>query len=405
MALKDLTRECSDALKPFMHDILEKCLRAVNHPYMTAGNAVRFMYPVGKMLSLMPQEEMTEKLERVVTPYVKELEELLGKEPDAKNKARTIFLLKLFTTLFQSLVHVDKENENKAESLQTPRPVQPTLALFPRIFPIVRAVTRVSVRDPEVMEAVWNLLKQSVSTLKDDVRGHVHDILDLIMCSYPVVPHGGALELTHPLLTLFGKDAQFRPLFLAVYTKVSAVTLAHIQTTGNVSDHVDLVTVFFQMMTQVVKKDAKMFDPAGGIECAQLFLCAQFCLKLAEVSAVRCASYLLSQLISASGSNPYINSVILENGHQLVKQLILSISSVNGIHYADYFAEVLLALNKKHFNQLCQWMNGFVEEPDFPTKRVTKVQKQKFAELVLKERSNKRKLSAIVREFNITAQC
>ena len=97
--------------------------------------------------------------------------------------------------------------------------------------------------------------------------------------------------------------------------------------------------------------------------------------------------------------------MILENGHQLVKQLILSISSVNGIHYADYFAEVLLALNKKHFNQLCQWMNGFVEEPDFPTKRVTKVQKQKFAELVLKERSNKRKLSAIVREFNITAQC
>ena len=94
----------------------------------------------------------------------------------------------------------------------TPRPVQPTLALFPRIFPIVRAVTRISVRDAEVMEAVWNLLKQSVSTLKDDVRGHVHDILDLIMCSYPVVPHGGALELTHPLLTLVACQEPMIPL-------------------------------------------------------------------------------------------------------------------------------------------------------------------------------------------------
>ena len=38
--------------------------------------------------------------------------------------------------------------------------------------------------------------------------------------------------------------------------------------------------------------------------------------------------------------------------------------------FIDYFADVLLALNKKYFDNLCTFMNVFVKEDGFPTDKV-----------------------------------
>ena len=38
--------------------------------------------------------------------------------------------------------------------------------------------------------------------------------------------------------------------------------------------------------------------------------------------------------------------------------------------FIDYFADVLLALNKKYFDNLCTFMNVFVKEEGFPSDKV-----------------------------------
>ena len=38
--------------------------------------------------------------------------------------------------------------------------------------------------------------------------------------------------------------------------------------------------------------------------------------------------------------------------------------------FIDYFADVLLAFNKKYFDNLCTFMNGLVKEDGFPTDKV-----------------------------------
>ena len=69
--------------------------------------------------------------------------------------------------------------------------------------------------------------------------------------------------------------------------------------------------------------------------------------------------------------------------------------------YIDYFTDIILALNKKYFDNLCRYMNTMVTMDRFPTEICTREQKEHFARMVLKERANKRKLQETVREFSL----
>ena len=79
--------------------------------------------------------------------------------------------------------------------------------------------------------------------------------------------------------------------------------------------------------------------------------------------------------------------------------------------YIDYFTDILLALNKKYFDNLCRqvaltihvnhfnvsrYMNTMVTTENFPTELCSREAKEQFARAVLKERANKRKLQVHV---------
>ena len=70
--------------------------------------------------------------------------------------------------------------------------------------------------------------------------------------------------------------------------------------------------------------------------------------------------------------------------------------------FVDYYVDVIFALNKNCFENLCQWLTNLVNNDGFPSVNISKDQKQQFASLVLKERANKRKMQDIVREFSLT---
>ena len=89
----------------------------------------------------------------------------------------------------------------------------------------------------------------------------------------------------------------------------------------------------------------------------------------------------------------------------------------------EHTADVILALNKKYFDSLCRWMSASLGRERFPSALVSQNQKENFCRSILKyemaflnrhvslikefcflrERSNKRRLQDIVREFSL--QC
>ena len=78
MALKDMSRDCADGMKPYSEEIIVACHNALKSGQLKQGECVRLMYPIGKMLSLLPPPTILPKLEPILTPYLQEMQETVG---------------------------------------------------------------------------------------------------------------------------------------------------------------------------------------------------------------------------------------------------------------------------------------------------------------------------------------
>merc|ERR1712029_634114 len=99
------------------------------------GECVRLMYSIGKMLSLMPQDQILPRLEPILSPYLQEL-----------------------------------NNMSNAPPAPHAKPNMPVQVLFPQIYPIIKRVAEKWYQDSDVIECMCNLLNQCVQTLQDNIR-------------------------------------------------------------------------------------------------------------------------------------------------------------------------------------------------------------------------------------------
>ncbi len=115
----------------------------------------------GKMLSLMPPENILPKLEPILTPYLGEMQATLGQQPDPQTKAKITFHLKILMTLFQTLDIRRRDDENAESQQINTSHQQPIAVIFPQIYPLLQRVAEVWTRDSDVMETLCSALKVS----------------------------------------------------------------------------------------------------------------------------------------------------------------------------------------------------------------------------------------------------
>ena len=145
MALKDMARDCADALKSQAREIVAACAAAINSNRLKSGECVRLMYPIGKMVSFLPPQDVLNELQTLLMPYLVELQGVMARQQHgAGERAQILFILKLFTTLFQSLEHSTNRRMNqdsRAEALQQhQQPKSPLSALMPQLLPLLKSV-------------------------------------------------------------------------------------------------------------------------------------------------------------------------------------------------------------------------------------------------------------------------
>merc|ERR1719178_99015 len=77
------------------------------------------MYPLGKMLSLLPPATILPRLHPIVAKPLEELHQLSKGPPDNNAKARLLFVLKLLTMLFTTL-DIARREDDQPESESVP---------------------------------------------------------------------------------------------------------------------------------------------------------------------------------------------------------------------------------------------------------------------------------------------
>ena len=171
----------------------------------------------------------------------------LVQPPSPQAKAKITFHLKMLMTLFQTL-DIRRKDDEQAEAQQTNlEHPQPISVIFPQIYPLIKKVAEVWIKEVEVMDTLSSVLKQVISTLLDDIKPFCQDIIMLLIHCYNTQPHSSTLELSRQFFVMYGNDPVMQPMIRSFLKQIIERTMKELQSTGNPSDFADLVAAFFQV--------------------------------------------------------------------------------------------------------------------------------------------------------------
>lgn len=76
LGLKELCRDCQMQLKPYAEPLLDACQATLVTGRMKNSDSVRLMFSIGKLMSLLPPEQIPKYLDIIVSPCFEELQSI-----------------------------------------------------------------------------------------------------------------------------------------------------------------------------------------------------------------------------------------------------------------------------------------------------------------------------------------
>ncbi|KAL5016364.1 hypothetical protein ScPMuIL_005953 [Solemya velum] len=242
------------------------------------------------------------------------------------------------------------------------------------------------------------MYKRLLKTLMDDFAPMLQDVSQMISEMYHSTPHASLLDLVRQLILMFHSHPTFLPLVKRLMSSICVKTLDLFQT--GIQTHTDVVEGFMTLLAQVLKK-TKHLMAEGSVNVPGLFHAGVISLSVPEHHTVKAACSFLVEFLSIGSENMAVQQIIDLHGHLLIDRILRAVSGESPRGVMDSMADVLLAMNKYHFDHLVKWLNEAVSKEGYPTLRVSKTDKEQFVRAVLRERMNKRKIRETVKEFTL----
>ncbi|XP_014250875.1 importin-13 [Cimex lectularius] len=382
MALKDVTRECTTSIKPYVPALLNACQEALDHKRLREDECIRIMYSIGKLLSLIPYEDMVSKLEIIVNDYTTDIANALSQENNDSARDIIVMRLKMLANLCSSIYLNEKVNGDS-----------PVMIILRRLLPLLRAITEHWSSSPVVTEQVCKCIKSSIITLIDDRSiPLVEEFVRLALSGYIVQPNTVMLELTKQLYIMFGKSPSHNQLLMNLIRSVSDTTMSLVMNNEG-SSSADVVQVYFTLITAICKRNMAFLE--ATINLSGLFSFATSALTMPEGHTVSTAGQLLCMIISNSQHYQWAAQIVNTHGEHLVHTMLMCIGhDTSPRSVLNVFADIFIALNKMTPN-LAHWLDLNLSRQNFPTEKADNASKKNFILLLLKERTSSKLLEHI----------
>ncbi|CAH0554758.1 unnamed protein product [Brassicogethes aeneus] len=389
MALKDITHNCQHFLLPYADHILMSAQNALSSGLLRLAENKRIMASIGRTLSTLSLDRIMEYLTVILAPSFDEMQRLLTVTPSLSVANSLCSKLRLISALFSSL-HID--SQEKIE--------QPILLVMKNTIPIFKLISDKYYNNGDVMEELCCVIKYAVSSLRDDCKPLIQDILEIIVFVYREYPQPHVIAIAKLIILLLYKEEEFRhsneQLLHEIVNKTLLMCMELAQA-NQLSEKSDVFDEFFCMMAALCKKTPQlMFN--SNLDTHSLFQSAIICLSMPEIHSLKACGSFLVQYITQSRETAQVE-VIQTYGESLVVKLILTLGTTALRTAVDVYCEIFLALNKKYCDNLGRWLGATLAQEGFPTPRINAQQKEHFMKSILREKSSKRKLYDLVLEF------
>ncbi|XP_039592000.1 importin-13 isoform X1 [Polypterus senegalus] len=400
--LKKICRECKYDLTPYAANIVAVSQDVLIKQIHKTSQCMWLMQALGFLLSALPGEEILRNLHSLITPYIQQLEKLAEETPNPSNKLAIIHILGLLSNLFTTL-DITQHDDESAEGTEVkkkhtePGP-NPVVVVLQQLFALIQNVLSKWLNDSQVVEAVCAIFEKSVKTLLHDFAPMVPQLSEMLGQMYSTIPQASSLDLTRQMVHIFANETEHFPPIKALFQLTTSVTLSIFQ--QGPRDHPDIVDSFMQLQAQALKRKPDLFL-SEALDVKAIFHCGVLSLKFPEAPTVKATCLFFTELLPHCGDVQLIGQVVHDDGRMLLQALLEGIGGQSSRNMMDQFAEILFALNKHCFSYLSLWLKDLLQQPTFPSSRLTQEQKDTFCQQILRERVNKRRVKDIVKEFTL----
>uniref|UniRef100_A0A8C9WGE6 Importin-13 n=1 Tax=Scleropages formosus TaxID=113540 RepID=A0A8C9WGE6_SCLFO len=404
--LKKICRECKYDLIPYAANIVAVSQEVLMKQIHKSSQCMWLMQALGFLLSALPVEEILQNLHSLITPYIQQLEKLADETPNPSNKVAIIHILGLLSNLFTTL-DISKKEEQSEEGVPPVKtsPSQlgpnPVVVVLQQVFALIHTILSKWLNDSQVVEAVCAIFEKSVKTLLSDFAPMVSQLSEMLGRMYSTVPQASALELTRLMVHIFASEPEHFPPIKTLFELVTSVTLSIFQ--QGPRDHPDIVDSFMQLQAQALKRKPDLFL-SENLDVKAVYHCGLISLEFPESPTVKSTCLFYAELLPHCGDVPAVGQVVQEDGKLLLKAVLKAIGGQSPRSLMEQFAEVLFCLNKHCPTLLAMWLKEALQPPDFPSPHVSAEQKDNFAEQILREHVNKRRVKEIVKEFTLVCR-
>ncbi|XP_030026704.2 importin-13 [Manduca sexta] len=284
-----------------------------------------------------------------------------------------------------------------------PRP-QLAAALFRDLAPTLPGLAQ----NHSLVEPMFNILKQTVSTLMDDCMQIISEIAQLIVTGFNCFPSAAGLDVVKLVVLMVGGSWAGASALLHATVDCSARALA-----PDPSARPDLTEGLFCLLHALTKKKPQFIDWIDDL-LYDLIQLGVSCVRMWEAGGSRGACAWLAALAARRPRT------LLPHAPTLTAHALRCIGGATPRNQIEPLAELLLALNRAQWSDgagagadaggdaagggLAAWLRQALAVQGFPTRHATDAHKHKFIAAVIKEKSSKRRLLETVQEFSLACR-
>ncbi|XP_050557334.1 importin-13 isoform X1 [Spodoptera frugiperda] len=261
-----------------------------------------------------------------------------------------------------------------------------------------------------LVESLFHILKQTVSSLISELMPVVADVAELLLAGFNTCPCASGLDVVKLMVMSVGEEWPGCRNVLRASVAPTARLL-----TQEPGVRPDVTEGLFSLLQTLTKKRPQYIDWIDDmlLNLIELALCS---VRVWEAGGARAACGWLSALAAARAHalQPYAPALTA------TALLCIGCVSVPGgmtpRNQIEPLADLLLSLNRATWKEagqgteagqgagLATWLRNALAVPDFPTHHATDPHKHKFIQSVIKEKSSKRRILESVQEFSLVCR-
>eukprot|EP00794_Sanderia_malayensis_P005576 gene5576-6265_t len=390
LSLRDICRECARSFPPILGpDLMSACLDAIKSGRLGQKAQLRCVECIGYVLASLPAPSAEEQQKPVLSYLVNLLQQAIKfAQADASAMAQVHHGINCFAAYFSTF----DPPENNALAYH---PLLPCYCEF-----MVLVKTLMNVELPEtIIKDLFSAIRLAVDTIRDPFFKVLPDTSLVTIELFARVPCGSILEVAGTIIGMVASVPDARDGVTLFFNKLFTECVNIIES-GRGKDNPDIIHGFVSLLCRSVKSAPWLLFLNPNLHLKTIRSVLQF-LGCHETPTVKKTISFILVYIDVSINQEKSTEMLDNFGQELVMNVLACVGGYGPRSNVDLFAEVIFALNKSYLTKMCIWMQHALGQDGFPSKLVTKAQKDVFLKMVGREKTSKRKIKEFVRDFSL----